>query len=75
MQLNSAFPASSVQTIYTIINDTTLNNKFKLNMVKNFGISSATELHIYNILFHKEYDDALKIKLLNEYIDANYIVE
>ena len=41
-------------------------------MVKNFGISSATESRIYNILFHKEYDDALKIQLLNEYIEDNY---
>jgi hypothetical protein len=66
------FPYNSIKTINYILNDNVLTNQKKVNMVKQFGISSSTETIFYNILFNTLYTDGQKVSALLDYIESKY---
>jgi hypothetical protein len=68
------FPRDSIKTINYILNDEILTNQKKVNMVKQFGISSSTETMFYNILFNTLYSDEQKVATLLEYIENKYTI-
>ena len=66
------FSHNSIKTINYILNDNVLSYQKKVNMVKQFGITSSTETIFYNILFNSSYSDEQKVSALIDYIESKY---